>query len=258
MRNITIARAFFLLILANLYICSYSYAITADEIIKRVESNLNGETAEMEISMEIFTSRTSRTMKMKSYSVGDEKSFIKITYPKKDQGITFLKIDKGMWQYVPKIEKIIKIPASMMLQSWMGSDFTNDDLVKEGSFVEDYQHQLLGEREVSGTPTFAVELLPKPEAAVVWGKVIYCVRKSDLAPQLIEYFDEQGELVRRLEYSDFQQVGGRVIPTTWQMIPADKPGKKTTIVVRQVEYDQPIDSEIFTRRNLGRAIAANL
>ena len=114
----------------------------AETIIQRVEDNLNGKTANLKISMIVRTKRTERTVKMESYSRGSDKSFIKITYPKKDQGITFLKIDNEMWQYVPRIEKTIKIPASMMLQSWMGSDFTNDDLVKESRMSEDYDSEL--------------------------------------------------------------------------------------------------------------------
>ncbi|MCI5132049.1 MAG: outer membrane lipoprotein-sorting protein, partial [Candidatus Electrothrix sp. EH2] len=111
---------------------------TAKEIIKKVEDNLNGKTAEMKITMTVKTKRAERTMKMQSWSVGKDKSFIKILYPGKDKGITFLKMDNSMWQYVPRIEKTIKIPASMMLQSWMGSDFSNDDLVRESSISEDY------------------------------------------------------------------------------------------------------------------------
>ncbi len=236
----------------------FSSEMSGAEMVAEAELILWGRTMQGDFDMVVTTPSWERKLSLRAWMDRPKLSFLRILQPAKERGISSLRVASEMWNYIPKIERTVKVPPSMMLQPWFGSDFTNDDLVKEGSFVEDYQHQLLGEREVSGTPTFAVELLPKPEAAVVWGKVIYCVRKSDLAPQLIEYFDEQGELVRRLEYSDFQQVGGRVIPTTWQMIPADKPGKKTTIVVRQVEYDQPIDSEIFTRRNLGRAIAANL
>ena len=120
-------------------------ASTADDIIKKVEDNLNGETVFMQFTMVVQTKRSKRTMKMDSWARGTEKSFIKITYPAKDRGITFLKLDRAMWQYVPRIEKTIKIPASMMLQSWMGSDFTNDDLVKESSISEDYNPSLVGE-----------------------------------------------------------------------------------------------------------------
>lgn len=143
-----------------------SFAKDTADIIRKVEDNLNGKTAVMKISMAVKTKRTQRTMKMESYSIGKEKSFIKILYPGKDKGITFLKIDNTMWQYVPRIEKTIKIPASMMLQSWMGSDFTNDDLVKESSISEDYTTTLLGETK----DVYQVELRPTEEAAVVWGK----------------------------------------------------------------------------------------
>ena len=119
-------------------------------------------------------------------------------------------------------------------------------------FVADYTHRLIDEREVNGDGAYAVELLPKAGAAVVWGKVIYSVRRSDLLPLRIEYFDERDALVRVLNYSAIRLAGGRLVPTVWEMQPADKPGKKTTITLRQVEYDKPIDQNLFTMRNLAR------
>jgi len=226
------------------------YAEDGTSIIAKVVENLNGETAVMKIEMMVTTSRSKRSMRMESYSVGQKKSFIKVLYPKKDAGITFLKIDNTMWQYVPRIEKIIKIPSSMMLQSWMGSDFTNDDLVKESSLKEDYHVRLLAE-EKDG---FQLELTPKAEAAVVWGKLIMSVSREYYLPQTVSYFDEDGLLIRELVYSDVKAFGLRFYPTRWLMTPkeSDKKGHETQIVVSYALFDSELDEKYFTKRALKR------
>lgn len=225
-------------------------AISVDEIIKRVVDNLNGETAEMEITMIVKTSRTERTMRMKSYSIGQEKSFIKVLYPRKDKGITFLKVDNSMWQYVPRIEKVIKIPASMMLQSWMGSDFSNDDLVKESSLDEDYTHELIEETEEA----YLVNMQPKLEAAVVWGKIHMSISKEHYLPVDVSYFDEEGNLVRVLEYKEVKPYGERFYPSVWVMTPksAGKAGHETRIIVSAALFDSKVDEGYFTKRALKR------
>ncbi|NOQ45174.1 MAG: outer membrane lipoprotein-sorting protein, partial [Desulfobulbaceae bacterium] len=193
------------------------FADGANEIIKKVEHNLNGKTAVMNLTMVVKTKRAKRTMKMESYSIGNDKSFIKILYPGKDKGITFLKVDNAMWQYVPRIEKTIKIPASMMLQSWMGSDFTNDDLVKGSSLSNDYTKKLLEETDKE----YMVELWPKEEAAVVWGKIIMGVSKQYYLPTTVYYYDEDDLLIRELTYTDVQPFGERFYPTKWLMLPKE-------------------------------------
>ncbi len=226
------------------------WAADPDLIIQMVETNLNGKTAQIEIAMTVQTRRTNRTMKMVSYSVGNDKSFIKILYPKKDKGITFLKTDGQMWQYVPKIEKIIKIPASMMLQSWMGSDFTNDDLVKESSIQKDYNKKLLSEDENE----FKIELLPKENAAVVWGRLVMGVSKKLYLPTTVEYYDEDGQLVRELKYDQVKKFDGRSYPSSWLVIPKtrEKAGHQTIIQINNATFDQPIDEAYFSKRALKR------
>lgn len=225
-------------------------AENVEDIIKRVVDNLNGETAVMEVSMTVKTQRAERTMKMESYSIGQKKSFIKILYPGKDAGITFLKVDNSMWQYVPRIEKVIKIPASMMLQSWMGSDFTNDDLVKESSLYDDYHHTLISETERE----YTVDLHPKVDAAVVWGKIRMSISKEYYLPTKVLYFDERADLVRELVYTDVQSFGDRLYPALWIMTPksADKEGHETRISVSSAVFDSEVDEDYFTKRALKR------
>jgi hypothetical protein len=221
-----------------------------DQVIKKVEDNLSGKTAIMEMTMVVKTKRAERTMKMKSWSVGNKKSFIKILYPGKDKGITFLKLDNAMWQYVPRIEKTIKIPASMMLQSWMGSDFSNDDLVRESSISEDYTKKLLEETETE----YRVELLPKPDAAVVWGKIIFAVSKQYFLPTTVQYFDEDDALIRVMSYTDVQQLGDRFYPMAWTVTPqeSEKTGHETLIKITEAVFDSEVDPSYFTKRALKR------
>jgi outer membrane lipoprotein-sorting protein len=145
---------------------------------------------------------------------------------------------------------VIKIPPSMMLQPWMGSDFTNDDLVKQSSILEDYTHKVLATVTVEGQAMYQVEAIAKPEAAVVWGRILYWVKKSDFVPLKQEFYDERGELVRTMNFSDVRSVGGRRLPTRWEMRPQGKPGNVTTIVLKNAVYDEPIAAEVFSQRNL--------
>ncbi len=227
-----------------------AFAETAVEIINKVQSNLNGKTAVMNLSMVVKGKRATRTMKMKSYSCGDDKSFIQILYPGKDRGITFLKIDNSMWQYVPRIEKIIKIPASMMLQSWMGSDFTNDDLVKTNSLTDDYTKQLLAEIDQE----YQVELLPTEEAAVVWGRIVMGVSKQFYLPTTVLYYDEDDTLIRKMIYTDVQPFGEKYYPTKWLMLPQEpeKIGKETMVEISNAVFDEDISESYFTKRALKR------
>lgn len=243
-------KLFCLLIIISVLMSNISYGANPHNIIKKVEDNLTAETARMSITMTVKTKRVERTMKMESYSIGREKSFIRIVYPGKSRGITFLKIDNTMWQYVPRIERIIRIPASMMLQSWMGSDFTNDDLVRESSLYDDYTSRLLRESESE----YEIELLPVEGAAVVWGKIIMTVSKKYYLPTRLQYFDEDNILVRELLYTNVQLFGERFYPAKWLMIPKtpDKIGSETRIEITGAVFDSEISSYYFTKRALRR------
>jgi outer membrane lipoprotein-sorting protein len=227
-----------------------SVADEMEDIIRKVEDNLNGKTANMKITMVVKTKRAERTMKMQSWSVGKDKSFIKILYPGKDKGITFLKLDNSMWQYVPRIEKTIKIPASMMLQSWMGSDFSNDDLVRESSISEDYTVRLSGETDDG----YTAELLPREEAAVVWGKIVMEISKQYYLPTKVRYFDEEDTLIRELSYTEVRPFGDRFYPTEWIMDPKEpeKEGHQTLIRISDAVFDGQIGDSYFTKRALKR------
>jgi outer membrane lipoprotein-sorting protein len=234
----------FLLLLLSISL----FAITPKEIIKNVEHNIQSDSGYSKITMSVTTARGERTMEMESWNRGNEKSFIKILYPKQDRGITFLKIDTTMWQYVPKIEKTIKIPSSMMMQSWMGSDFTNDDMAKESSIVEDYNPQLTSD----DGKKYTVTLLPKEDSAVVWGKIVMEVEKEHFIPLRAIYYNEEGGVQRILTYSEVKVYGSRYLPTVMTLIPQDKKSNKTVVTMDEVDFDVVIDDSRFTKNALIR------
>lgn len=223
-------------------------AITADEIIKGVEHNIQSDSGYSKVTMVVTTSRGERSMKMESWNRGNEKSFIKILYPKQDNGITFLKIDTTMWQYVPKIEKTIKIPSSMMMQSWMGSDFTNDDMAKESSIVKDYKSEISAEDARSYTLT----LIPREDAPVVWGKIMMSVDKEHFVPLQAIYYDEDGVEKRTLQYSDVKVISSRHFPSVMTLLPSDKKNNKTVVKMQEMDFDAKIDDSRFTKSALKR------
>ena len=236
----------FSLFLLTLFI----HANEAQAIIKKLEKNLRGDYMYSTMSMIVTSKRGKRTVKIESWSKGNDKSFIKILYPKKDKGITFLKIDNQMWQYIPKIERTIKIPPSMMLQSWMGSDFTNDDMVKESSLEEDYHAKLLSKQGNIAT----IELIPKEDAAVVWGKIIVTVDIKNAVPVTETFYDDMMKKVRVMTFSKVEKHGSHRVPMVMELKPLNASKKKnsTKIIFEQVNYDAKIDSSYFTKQALKR------
>ena len=232
----------------SLFISLPLFAITPDAIIKKVEHNIQSDSGYSKITMTVTTARGERTMKMESWNRGHEKSFIKVLYPKQDRGITFLKVDTTMWQYVPKIEKTIKIPSSMMMQSWMGSDFTNDDMAKESSIVDDYDAKITSE----DTKKYTLTLLPKEDAAVVWGKIVLEVEKEHYVPLRAIYYDEDGVQQRILYYSDVRLYGDHYLPTVMTLIPQNKKSNKTVVMMDEVNFDIKIDDSRFSKNALVR------
>jgi outer membrane lipoprotein-sorting protein len=219
--------------------------IKADELMR-------GDTNYGRYEMTITTPHWQRTLKLQAWAQGKRKSFIHITYPAKERDITFLKIDYNLWNYLPKIERVIKIPPSMMMQSWMGSDFTNDDLVKESSLVDDYDHRLMGVEMLGDEKAYKLELIPKPNAPVVWGKIVFWARKEDCVPLREEFYSERGELKRVMTLSEIKKMHTRIIPTRWEVRSLAKPGHVTVLRVKDMEFDLPIPDEVFTLKNLKR------
>lgn len=228
------------------------WAQDATDIIRKMDNNMRGDESIQEMEMTIVRPSWKRTIAMKSWSKGQKYSMILITSPAKERGQAFLKRDKEMWNWLPSIDRMIKIPPSMMMQSWMGSDFTNDDLVKESSIVEDFTHHIEGEETIRGYDTYKVRLDPKPDAAVVWGKIIIWVSKKDLLEIKAEFYDEDEYLINTMNLSDIRQLGGRLLPTHWEMVPADEEGKKTILQLIDADFTVDLETSFFSQQNLKR------
>lgn len=234
----------------SVYSFSFAEEISAQEIVKRADDLLRGDTSEGKYKMTVVTPDWQRTLELAAYSSGRDKTFIRIFSPAKEAGITTLRIENNMWNYLPKVERTIKIPPSMMFQTWMGSDFTNDDLVKESSIVYDYTHKILVEKTFTEGTICKIELIPKPDAAVTWGKLVFWIWKNNFVPLREAFYDEAGKVVKVLEYSQVKQMSDRVIPAIWKMTSVTKEGNYTIIEVVDVQYNKPIDENVFTLANL--------
>jgi len=220
------------------------------DIIRKSDEKFRGASSTGTFSMTIQRPTWSRTISMKSWALGTEYSLIYVTAPAKEKGQVFLKRGNEMWNWVPTIERMVKVPPSMMMQSWMGSDFTNDDLVRESSIVKDYTHKLLGEETIDGYPCYKAELTPLENAPVVWGKVLMWVSKQDFLWLKAEFYDEDGVLVNTEILSDIKKMDDRVIPTRMEMIPADKKGQKTIMIFEDTKFDVPLKEDFFSIQNM--------
>lgn len=230
-----------------------TFGQTATEIIKKADEKARGiSSSRGEMKMTIVRPSWSREITMKSWSKGSDYSLTLITAPARDKGAAFLKREKEIWNWQPSIDRAIKLPPSMMMQSWMGSDFTNDDLVRESSVVVDYTHELVDEEEIDGRMCHKIELTPKPEAPVVWGKVISWISKDELLQLKTEFYDEDDYLVNTMVGKNVREIGGRTLPTLIEMIPADEPGKKTVIEQLDLVFDEPIETSFFSIQNMKR------
>jgi len=227
-------------------------AQNAAEIIREMDQVMRGESSYSEMTMKIERPRYDREVSMKAWAKGDDFSLILITAPDRDRGTAYLKRNSEIWNYVPNIDRTIKMPPSMMSQSWMGSDFTNDDLVRESSTVDDYEHKILREETYRGMETWVLELIPHPETPVVWGKVIVWVSKEDYLQLRSEQYDQQNELASTIEFDEIEVMDERKIPTKLTMTPADKPDHHTILKYNELEFNIDIKESFFSKANMKR------
>lgn len=224
----------------------------AREILDHVDDLFRGTASHGQMTMTITTAHWTRTLSLEFWNRGTDKSLVRILAPVKEEGTATLRVGNDLWNYLPKVKRVIKLPSSMMSAAWMGSHFTNNDLVKQSRMAEDYtfEQSFAGLRD--GEEVVEITCLPKPDAAVVWGKVVVRVRHSDYLPLSIPYYDEKMQLARTMTFTDFKTLGGRLLPATMTVVPADKPSESTVVSYRAIEFDAALDDEIFSLRNLQR------
>lgn len=221
---------------------------TVDRVARLFSSKSSIATVEMQISTENWQ----RNLSMKIWSLGEDKIRVRISSPREDMGTGVLKVGSDIWYYLPKANRTIKMPPAMTMSSWMGSHFTLDDLVKESHLARDYFTVLSFEGERNGVGVYEITLTPRPDAVVVWGKILLEVRRADHMPTWQRYYDEDEKLVRELTFSEYKTLSGKLLPTRLVMRPLDKPGEQTTIVYNDIAFDVPISEETFSLRSLER------
>ena len=245
----------FMPVLVLIFITAFSSPVSAIEVadlIRHIDELWRGETSRANMSMTVKTRRYERSMTMEAWSKGLDHSLIVIRKPVKDKDIATLKVEQNIWNYLPKINRVTKVPSSMMSGSWMGSHFTNDDLVKESTFVDDYVSRITFEGERQGSMVYQIESIPLEDAAVVWGKVEILVDQQTLAPVKSLYYDEDGVLVRTILFDQLKQVNNTSIPMRMSLYPEDKPAESTIIVYNDIEFGVPLEPQFFSLKNLKR------
>ncbi len=225
---------------------SFASAQSAMEIMRKADEKMRGNSSQAEMAFKTVRSTWSREMSVKTWSKGKDLAMILVTSPAKEKGIVYLKRKKEVWNWIPVLERVIKLPPSMMANSWMGTDFSNDDLVKESSVVDDYTHRLLRDTIINNTVCYQIELKPKANTAVVWGKLKVAVDKKDYLQLYTEFFDEGNELVSTMLGTEVKMMDGRLIPTHIIMTPKNKKNQRTEIIYKNIQFNRPIADSYFS------------
>jgi outer membrane lipoprotein-sorting protein len=229
----------------------FAQNMSATEIVRRTDEKLNGEKSSYTVmSMTIVRPSWKRTIEFKNWSLGRDYAMTLVTAPAKDVGQTFLKRDVEMWSWNPSINRLIKLPPSMMSQGWMGSDYTNDDILKESSVVKDYTHEIVGEEMIDDRLCYKIRMVAKADAAVVWGHQIRWIDKKDMLFLKAELYDEDGSLVRTEKGSDIREMDGRIIPCRIELLPAEEKGNKTIIEIREIKFNITVEEKFFSQQNM--------
>jgi outer membrane lipoprotein-sorting protein len=230
----------------------FAQSLTAKEIIEKADDKMQGESNKSTMTMTIVRPGWERTITFKSWILGRDYALTLISSPPREKGQTFLKRHNDMWNWIPGISRMVKLPPSMMSQGWMDSDYTNDDLLKESSIVVDYEHEIVGEEDIDSYPCWKIKLVPKDEAAIVWGHVFKWISKEDFYQMKSEYYDEDGYLVRTEASSEIKLMDDRKIPTRFVIIPEEDPGNKTIVTINDISFDIGISESFFSQQNMKR------
>lgn len=223
---------------------------SASEIVQKAYNHERGTSSFAEMSVQVVRPKWTRELSLKVWSQGNDLAMVLVTAPARERGVVYLKRKKEVWNWIPSIERNIKLPPSMMAQSWMGTDFTNDDLVKEASIVEDYTHHFEKDTTVLGRLCYCIRMVPKPGAGIVWGKVVLSVDKKDYMVLSATYFDDDNRVASSQRAREVGLLGGRLLPSVVEMMPADKKGHSTVMTYKSLVFDMPIKSDFFSTTNM--------
>jgi len=247
---VKIALALTLLITGLLYCPSAFGESRATKIIRHGERVIRGRSTQALMTMKIVRPEYTRKLKLRSWTLGNHKALVEILDPRKEEGVASLRVRGNMWNYLPKVDQVVRVPTSLMLQSWMGSDFTNDDLMKASSLVRDYTHHMKGKDKVGKQKTLRILCKPRAGAAVVWGRIEYWARTSDYLPVQQKFYDEDGKWYRTISFSRFRKMDDRVVPTVVKVRTAENPKNLTVVAYQKLLYDRKIEASIFSKAHL--------
>ena len=222
------------------------------DILRTMEEVMRGESSYTEMTMHIVRPRYEREISLRAWALGQDYSLIIVTAPARDEGTAFLLRENNIWNYDPRIDRTVRLPSSMMAQSWMGSDFTNDDLVRESDIVEDYTHEILRRETYEGREAWVIELVPKPDSPIVWGKVITWICTESHIQLKVEHYDQRDRLASTLLLDRIRTINGRELPTRMTMLPEGSPNERTVLTQDVIEFDIDIAPSFFTRQNMQR------
>lgn len=242
-----------LLLLVLIISSAFVNAQNATEIIKKADEKWNGEkSSQGTMTMTIVRPNWERTIQFKIWTLEKDYSMTLITAPAKEKGQVFLKRETEMWNWIPSISRMVKLPPSMMSEGWMGSDYTNDDILKESSMVVDFTHEIIGSEIIDGWVCWKIEMLPKEDATVVWGKIIRWISKDEYLMMKSEFYDEDEYLVKTELGTEVKVMDDRKIPTRIEIIPADKDNQKTIVVLDDIKFNIAIQNSFFSQQNMKR------
>jgi hypothetical protein len=239
-------------ILFKIFFSTYAIASNLDPeiILNNVDDIYRSNASHGILTLSVKTSNWQRSLTLEQWSKGNDMHLLKVLKPKKEKDLATLRVDNNVWNYMPKVKRVVKIPSSMMSSSWMGSHFTNDDLVKQSRMVIDYDFSITYEGLRDGVDIVEISCIPKKNAAVVWGKVEVIVYRNDFIPLNIVYYDEDLKLSRTLKFSNIQVLGGKKIPLQMKMVPTEEPEESTAILWEKIEFDIVIKDDFFSLRKL--------
>jgi outer membrane lipoprotein-sorting protein len=242
-------RCFFLLFLLAIPTLGNAEDRDGKAIVRDAINHWRGLSSYTDMTMVIHRPDWERSMTMRAWTKGDKRTLVRVVEPKKDRGNGTLTDDKSMWSYSPKINRVIKVPSSMMGQGWMGSDFSNKDIARADDIVDEYAHSIVKIEEIDGVTIFDIQSIPNEDAAVVWGSELLRIREDHVVLQHA-FYDQEGELVKILKTMEVAEMGGRVIAKRQRMNKADEPDEWTEIEVNDVEYELELKDSMFTLSNL--------
>jgi outer membrane lipoprotein-sorting protein len=231
----------------------FAQDLNATDIVRKADEKFNGEKSSYSVMvMKVIRPEWQRTIEFKTWTLGRDFALTLITAPAKEAGQTFLKRGSEMWSWNPSISRLIKLPPSMMSQGWMGSDYTNDDILRESSVVTDYIHEITGEENMGGRLCYKIKMTARENASIVWGKQIRWIDKKDFLVLKTELYDEDGYLVRTETGSDIKIMDGRTITSKIELVPVEEPENKTLVEIREMKFNMPVGESFFSQQNMKR------